>query len=156
MSDLRVNTFYNALILAFIGAFWDSLTLFLFNTWADHKSYIYIVLISPEAGFRPSYKLISFIMEGLIDTEDSWYQSTWKDSPSSTPIDRLSPSPEAQDPDTEHQKHKALGLRSRSLYEEYGTNEPYTKPEHVGSWDGRDPESFFKYVCDITGLCSAC
>ena len=120
----------------------------------DYK--LYIVFRSPGAGFQPSYNLFIFIMEGLMDTGDSWEQSTWTDRPSPTPIDRLSPGPEPQDPDTEYQKQKTLGLRSRSLYEEYGTNEPYTKPENVVSWDGRDPESFFKYVYEITGFCSAC
>ncbi|KAF6221575.1 hypothetical protein HO133_002431 [Letharia lupina] len=77
-------------------------------------------------------------MESHNDFQDSWEHDTHHEY--------IFPVSETRRSNTGDPEQEGLGVRSRSLYEEYGTNEPYAKPDDVESCDGRDPDSFFKLL----------
>lgn len=86
-------------------------------------------------------------MESHNDFQDSWEHDTHHDY--------IFPVSETRSSNTGDPEQEGLGVRSRSLYEKYGTNEPYAKPDDVELYDGRDPDSFFKYVRRNPSLRSA-
>lgn len=79
-----------------------------------------------------------------MDVEDHWEHGAHHD--------HVSPSTESRRKIAENQDKEKLGQRSRSLYEEYGTNEPYTELEDVELYYYRHTDAFFKYVCRIPNL----
>ena len=60
------------------------------------------------------------------------------------PLEDTKSVPGSHENETTERKHEELEPRTESLYERYGNNEPYTKPENTSEL--QNSETLFKYV----------
>lgn len=74
------------------------------------------------------------MMVNYTDVEDAWVHDTFEDEMPSTS--------QSHNKNTIEREQEESSAHSESLYQRYGTNEPYIKPENVGySWS---PELLFE------------
>ena len=59
----------------------------------------------------------------------------------------MTSTPEPYNTNTIEREHEASQVLSESLYQRYGTNEPYTKPENTTYWWSQ--ASFFECVVSL-------
>ena len=85
-------------------------------------------------------------MESHIDAKGFWERCTLGD--------HKPPEPETRKSGTSMSEQEGSATRSESLYEKYGTNEPYTEPYDVDY--NHSLGTVFKYVCRVpdTSMCS--
>ena len=84
------------------------------------------------------------MMERSTNSQDTWEHVTWEDERS--PVLKYSNNESIEEKhESIEGKYEGPQARSESLYQKYGTNEPYTKPENMDHY--WNLENFFEYVC---------